>query len=102
MAIRTRFEPFPVGKNDFALTVVQGNRREGNDMEMNAVTLNWRRSSKCDAGSCVEVARTPGGVAVRDSKDGDGPMLQFEECAWSAFLSGVRAGEFSRWSSGLN
>ncbi|MFI6015379.1 DUF397 domain-containing protein [Streptomyces sp. NPDC051243] len=36
---------------------------------------------------CVEVARnTPGAVAVRDSKDTDGPILQLIPGAWTAFL----------------
>lgn len=69
--------------------------REGTDIRMTAEALRWRRASKCDAGNCVEVARTGGGVAVRDSKNGDGPILEFDECAWSDFLAGVRDGEFS-------
>lgn len=36
---------------------------------------------------CVEVARnTPGTVAVRDSKDADGPILRLMPIAWTAFL----------------
>jgi hypothetical protein len=40
-----------------------------------------------DAGQqCVEVARNiPGTVAVRDSKDADGPILRFTPSAWNAF-----------------
>ncbi|AZQ35903.1 DUF397 domain-containing protein [Streptomyces cyaneochromogenes] len=38
-------------------------------------------------GECVEVARNiPGAVAVRDSKDTDGPILQLIPGAWTAFL----------------
>jgi hypothetical protein len=37
-------------------------------------------------GECVEVARNiPGTVAVRDSKDADGPILRFTPSAWNAF-----------------
>lgn len=37
-------------------------------------------------GECVEVARNiPGTVAVRDSKDVDGPILQVAPSAWAAF-----------------
>ncbi|MGP8297381.1 DUF397 domain-containing protein [Streptomyces inhibens] len=33
-------------------------------------------------------------VPVRDSKDPEGPALMFEPAAWSAFVTGVQAGEF--------
>lgn len=39
--------------------------------------LTWRKSSLSgsDGGSCVELAGTEGLVAVRDSKDPEGPIL---------------------------
>ncbi|WP_079042725.1 DUF397 domain-containing protein, partial [Streptomyces albus] len=39
--------------------------------------LTWRKSSYSgsDGGNCVEVARTPGRVHVRDSKEQRGPVL---------------------------
>lgn len=38
-------------------------------------------------GECVEVARNiPGTIAVRDSKDADGPILRLRPGAWTAFL----------------
>jgi Domain of unknown function (DUF397) len=43
----------------------------------------------------VEVARNlPGIVAVRDSKDREGPALVFTPGEWLAFLDGVHADEF--------
>ncbi|GAA4511338.1 DUF397 domain-containing protein [Nonomuraea ferruginea] len=57
----------------------------------------WRKSSRSgdSGGQCVEVASNlPGVVAVRDSKNPDGPKLTFTPAEWKAFLSGVRAGEF--------
>jgi hypothetical protein len=43
----------------------------------------------------VEVARDlPNVVAVRDSKDPDGPKLIFAADQWLAFTGGVKAGEF--------
>jgi hypothetical protein len=57
--------------------------------------LEFRRSSYCSVGTCVEVAVDPaGGVVVRDSKMADGPQLSFTKSEWVAFLRGVRAGEF--------
>lgn len=57
----------------------------------------WRKSTRSDGngGNCVEVARNlPGIVAVRDSKDRTGPALIFTPDGWSAFLDGVKTGEF--------
>jgi hypothetical protein len=56
----------------------------------------WRKSSRSGStGNCVEVAvNVPGVVAVRDSKDPDGPKLIFTPAEWDAFTVGARAGEF--------
>jgi hypothetical protein len=35
-----------------------------------------------------------GGVAVRDSKDPEGPILRFTAAEWAAFADGMAAGEF--------
>jgi hypothetical protein len=55
----------------------------------------WRKSSRSNGsgGACVEVARNlPGIVAVRDSKDPNGPRLVVGCAAWEAFTTGLRAG----------
>ena len=57
----------------------------------------WRKSARSGGtgGNCVEVARNlPGIVAVRDSKDPDGPKLLFAPHQWVAFTAGIKAGEF--------
>ena len=41
-------------------------------------------------GACVEVAQLPGGMAIRDSKDPDGPRLRFDTDAWNAFVGSLR------------
>jgi Domain of unknown function (DUF397) len=51
-----------------------------------------RSSGNCD--NCVEVAFVDRAVAVRDSKDRSGPALVYGAPEWTAFLAGVRAGEF--------
>lgn len=57
--------------------------------------MHWRRASRCDSGSCVEVALVRGGAAVRDSKQPEGaPYIMFAAGAWRDFLDGIRAGEF--------
>lgn len=46
----------------------------------------WRTSSHSSGnGECVEVAGSRPVVAVRDSKDPDGPVLRFTPDAWKAF-----------------
>ncbi|MEU4561009.1 DUF397 domain-containing protein [Actinoplanes sp. NPDC023936] len=58
---------------------------------------HWRKSSRsngCGGNNCVEVAELTGQVAVRDSKDRQGPVLIFTSAEWQAFLAGVRDGEF--------
>lgn len=42
----------------------------------------------------VEIARLPGGVAVRDSDRPIGPVLLFTSDEWDAFLAGLHDGEF--------
>ena len=54
---------------------------------------NWRKSSYSsgNGGACVEVAADgPGVVAVRDSKDPDGPALVFSPADWSAFIASLK------------
>jgi hypothetical protein len=58
----------------------------------------WRKSSYSgsNGGGCVEVAgNLPGVVAVRDSKDPEGPELVFTPDEWRAFTAAVRGGEFA-------
>jgi hypothetical protein len=54
----------------------------------------WRKASYSGNGGadCVEVARNlPGVVAVRDSKNPDGPVLIVSTNEWATFITRVRA-----------
>jgi Domain of unknown function (DUF397) len=54
---------------------------------------DWHKSSYSsnNGGNCVEVARNlPGVVAVRDSKDPNGPALTITPDAWRALLRSVQ------------
>lgn len=79
-------------------------------------SLTWLKSSKCDNSgpNCVEIAyqtstkSTIGNESievgfchcdgftahVRDSKDPGGPVLKYNKGEWTAFLEGVKDGEF--------
>jgi Domain of unknown function (DUF397) len=46
------------------------------------------------SGDCVEVAFADPEVIVRDSKAPDEASLRFNAKEWTAFLAGVRDGEF--------
>ncbi len=61
-----------------------------------ALGLTWTKSSfSGNNGNCVEIAPlSDGSLAVRDSKNADGPALWFTAQGWSAFVAGVHAGEF--------
>lgn len=62
-----------------------------------SVDLRWRKSSYSGngGGNCVEVASNlPDGVAVRDSKNPDGPRLAYTRGAWSEFVECIKQGEF--------
>ncbi|KOT76393.1 hypothetical protein ADK70_38440 [Streptomyces rimosus subsp. pseudoverticillatus] len=56
----------------------------------------WQKSSYStqEGGSCVELARrtcVTGKIAIRDSKDTDGPALLFSKEAWTRFVSEFEA-----------
>jgi hypothetical protein len=56
---------------------------------------DFRRSSYCAKDACVEVAFTAAETLVRDAKDPAIPHLIFSPTAWSAFVGGVVAGDFT-------
>lgn len=73
----------------------------GNTRQESGADLSWVKSSFSYAnGNCLEVAGLPeGGVAVRDSKDTEGPVLHFTPGEWTAFVDGAKGGEFDRFGS---
>ncbi|MFD5974187.1 DUF397 domain-containing protein [Streptomyces bacillaris] len=67
---------------------------------MKTESPRWFKSSySSNGGNCIEVAAnlvaSQGIVPVRDSKVVDGPVVGVRTAAFSAFVAGVRAGQFA-------
>lgn len=61
----------------------------------NAIPVRWNKSSRSAAnGNCVETAEIGGRIAVRDSKDPEGPRLSLSPDSWRGFVADVRDGFF--------
>ncbi|MEU4495535.1 DUF397 domain-containing protein [Streptomyces sp. NPDC023998] len=58
----------------------------------------WRKStySSDTGGECVEVAAQPCRIAVRDSKNPDGPAFAVTPAAFTAFADAAGRGSFTR------
>jgi len=55
----------------------------------------WRKSSSCTAGNCVEVAQVDNEILIRDSKSPAQDPLRFTADEWAAFKRGMAAGDFA-------
>ncbi|MEU8797212.1 DUF397 domain-containing protein [Spirillospora sp. NPDC048819] len=57
-------------------------------------TIQWRKSSRStgQGGDCVEVAALAPAIAVRDSKNPDGPRLALVPTAWQALTDHIKSG----------
>lgn len=60
-------------------------------MALDLSNAAWRKARGSAQGQdCVELAPVDGVVAVRDSKDPDGPVLAFSPEVWRRFTRGLR------------
>jgi hypothetical protein len=61
---------------------------------------NWRKTSFCASGECVEVARLNGMIVLRSSNGprgismGSTRRVRYTTDEWQSFIQGVKAGEF--------
>jgi hypothetical protein len=67
-----------------------------NGVQASSLGACWIKSRHSNAeGNCVEVAPlVDGGIAMRNSRDPDGPALVYTSAEVAAFLAGAKDGEF--------
>jgi len=56
--------------------------------------LVWKSARSCTGGNCVQVAVAGDVIALRDSKNQDGAVLIYSTDEWTAFVEGVKSGDF--------
>ena len=66
------------------------------DLDINLSTACWYKSSYSGGGgqNCVEIAVMPGSVAIRDSKDPNGPVYVVSPGAFRDLVSRIKQGDF--------
>ncbi len=57
----------------------------------------WRKSTRSSGGgsNCVEIASLPGLIAIRDSKNPEGPALILTRTAFRELANGIKRGALS-------
>jgi hypothetical protein len=78
--------PRTANKNEMPATVLSAQLRQ----------VRWQKSRYSNSqGSCVEMALLPGGdIAVRNSRDPNGPALIYTQAEIQALLQGAKDGDF--------
>jgi hypothetical protein len=58
--------------------------------------VRWHKSRRSNSqGACVELARLDdGGIAVRNSRFPEGPVLRYTKAELQALIEGVKEGDF--------
>ena len=56
--------------------------------------ITWHTALSCESGACVEVAADQDTILIRNSRQPDGPLVEYTPEEWHAFVSGVKKGDF--------
>lgn len=65
-------------------------------MQQDLLRARWKKATASQGyGNCVEAASLGSSIAVRDSKDPNGPALVFGAGDWTGFLTGTKKGRFA-------
>jgi hypothetical protein len=62
---------------------------------MSDVTTKWQKSTFCADSACLEVARIGDRIAIRNNTRPECEPLMIDLDAWSAFVAGITAGEYT-------
>ena len=57
-------------------------------------SITWHTALSCESGACVEVAANQNTILIRNSRQPDGPLIEYTAEEWHAFVSGVKEGDF--------
>jgi hypothetical protein len=65
--------------------------------------VHWRKPSvSIPNGACVQVAEGMLDIMVRDSKDGDGPILHVRRPSWRCFICKIKINQLCLDADGEN
>jgi predicted secreted Zn-dependent protease len=57
-------------------------------------SLIWHTALNCDGGTCVQVAADQNAILIRNSRQPDGPLVEYTPEEWHEFVSGIKKGDF--------
>lgn len=60
---------------------------------------HWRKSSRCETNTCLEIGVAEGVLLIRNSADPN-TAVSFTASEWNAFVAGLDAGDFDDLISG--
>ena len=69
-------------------------REENSVHRVVSSAMDWRRSTFCESGACVEVASLDGMIALRDSGGPNGPIIWCDPIGWRSFIKRAKNGDF--------